>query len=198
MEEIEKLTKLMSSFPGVGPRQARRFVYFLLQKKKTFSNELASQIQNIHKGILQCQDCRRFYSSSYNQQQCSICADSHREKSLMIIHRDVDLETIERADTYRGYYFVLGGSVPVLDADPERFIRMNELITRIHTLNPTEITLAFHINPEGENTTDYIHKKLASQFPTISITTFGRGLSTGSEIEYADKETIKHAFLNRK
>jgi len=198
MEEIEKLTKLMSSFPGVGPRQARRFVYFLLQRNKAFSGELANQIQNIHKGILQCSDCKRFYSSSYNQQKCSLCVDEHRAKTLMIIHRDIDLEAIEKADTYKGYYFVLGGSVPVLDTDPERFIRMNELLARITLLQPSEITLAFHINPEGENTTDYIHKKLGAQFPTISITTFGRGLSTGSEIEYADKETIRHAFLNRK
>lgn len=188
----------MSSFPGVGPRQARRFVYFLLQKNKTFSQDLASHIQNIHKGILQCPDCYRFYSSVHGSHKCAICQNNSRENLLAVVHRDIDLESMEKAGVYNGYYFVLGGSIPVLDSNPTKFIRLRELHKRIRDLNPSEITLAFHLNPEGEYTSDFIKKDLASNFPDIKITELGRGLSTGSEIEYADKDTIKNAYLNRK
>jgi recombination protein RecR len=134
----------------------------------------------------------------HNSAKCAICNNSHRDNTLLVVHRDVDLEAFEKASVYNGYYFVLGGSIPVLDTQPERFIRIKELHKRITELQPSEVTLAFHLNPEGEYTTDYISKNISTHFPLITVTTLGRGLSTGSEIEYADKDTIKHAFLNRK
>ena len=35
MSSIDKLTDIFRQFPGIGPRQAKRFVYFLLTRRRT-------------------------------------------------------------------------------------------------------------------------------------------------------------------
>ncbi len=46
---------------------------------------------------------------------------------LMVVQRDVDLESVERNGGFDGIYFVLGGSVPILEKEPEKRIRIKEL-----------------------------------------------------------------------
>ena len=55
------------------------------------------------------------------------------------------------------------------------------------------------MNPDGENTSRFIESLLAdySIAGKIKVSHLGRGLSTGSELEYADAETIKSALRNR-
>jgi recombination protein RecR len=116
---------------------------------------------------------------------------------LMIVPRDIDLEAVERSGSYKGYYFVLGGSLPILEKEPEKRIRINELKKNIEKKKGKlkEIILAMNANAEGENTADFI-KEIYKESPfTFSI--LGRGLSTGAELEYADPETLKNAFLHR-
>ena len=60
-----------------------------------------------------------------------------------------------------------------------------------------EIILAMNANLDGENTTDYIREQCRGLSSTTTISTLGRGLSTGAELEYADPETLKNAFLHR-
>ncbi|MEK9185117.1 MAG: toprim domain-containing protein, partial [Patescibacteria group bacterium] len=118
-----------------------------------------------------------------------------------IVSRDVDLEIIEKSHSFNGKYFVLGGTVPILDKNPETRIRSRELLKRIEVLDGTlkEIILALNANSEGENTTDYL-KSILSPVVTkhsIKISILGRGLSTGTELEYSDSDTIKNALKNR-
>ncbi len=117
----------------------------------------------------------------------------------MIISRDVDFENIEKSHFYNGLYFVLGGVVPILEKNPENRIRQIELLKLIEKNQPTEIILAMSLNPDGENTENYLRNILAD-FATrtnAKISTLGRGLSTGTELEYSDSETIKNALQNR-
>jgi len=44
MNSIEKLTEIFRKFPGTGPRQAKRFVYFLLSQNKDLLEELSTLI----------------------------------------------------------------------------------------------------------------------------------------------------------
>jgi recombination protein RecR len=60
----------------------------------------------------------------------------------------------------------------------------------------TEIILAFPANPEGDATAVKTREELADA--GARVTTLGRGLSTGSELEYADAETLKTALANRR
>jgi recombination protein RecR len=204
MNDIEKLIELFKSFPGVGPRQAKRFVYYLLRKNSNYTSELAELIPRVKSLTKRCDICQRFFISQYNQEvqtSCKICSDHNRntEKLLLIAH-DNDLESIEKAGAYNGYYFVLGGYIPLLEEHPEKFIRITELKNRLQKNDEEvgEIILGLSSNPDGQHTQQFIHEYVQSNFPTITVTEFGKGLSTGSEIEYADADTIKNALENRK
>lgn len=198
MNSIDKLTELFSKFPGIGPRQARRFVYFLLSRNGSYPADLVRAIENLKSEINQCSSCQRFFHSpGHNQNLCNICADDTRDNfMLMIVPRDVDLEAVEKSGSFRGYYFVLGGVVPILEKEPEKRIRLRELEELLKTKsNLNEIVLAMNANNDGENTAEFIKERFAHLGVTFSI--LGRGLSTGAELEYADPETLKNAFLHR-
>ena len=207
MNSIEKLTEIFARFPGIGPRQAKRFVYFILSKNSDYAGELARAVQNLKKEIIQCDQCMRFFvnSNSSRTKVCSICADETRDKSmLMVVPRDIDFESVEKSGSYNGYYFILGGVVPILEKEPEKRIRSKELGVRIKNglkNGLKEIILAMNANLDGENTVQYLKEKLIklTNLPTyqLVITVLGRGLSTGAELEYADPETLKNAFLHR-
>ena len=206
MDPINKLVELFSQFPGIGPRQAKRFVYYLLRHNHKFLNDIAENILDLKKTIASCSVCYQFFQKkSASQTLCSICADSHRDQAeLMIVSHDVDLEHIEKSGVYRGTYFVLGGIVPILAPEPEKMIRSRELLSLIKnraekgTLK--EIIIAMNITPEGENTEQFLTDKLTpiTEQYSIKISHLGRGISTGTEIEYSDKETLKNALQNRK
>ncbi|MEK7186715.1 MAG: toprim domain-containing protein [Patescibacteria group bacterium] len=200
MNSIEKLSEMFASFPGIGPRQAKRFVYYLLYRNNGFSEDLVRAVKDLNKEIVQCSECMRYFAcNGRTTRVCSICSDEHRDHSmLMVVPRDIDLEAVEKSGSYKGHYFVLGGSLPILEKEPEKRIRSKELGIRIkrNLANELkEIILAMNANAEGENTVDYIREQYQG-LPLI-ISTLGRGLSTGAELEYADPETLKNAFLHR-
>ncbi len=199
MNSIDKLSEIFGKFPGIGPRQAKRFVYYLLHRQNGFSKDLIDAVENLKKEIMQCSECMRFFAKNGQANKlCAICENDERDHSmLMIVPRDIDLEAIERSGSYKGYYFVLGGSVPILEKEPEKKIRLTELKKLIEKKKNglKEIILAMNANAEGENTTDFI-KNLFQGLP-LEFTILGRGLSTGTELEYADPDTLKNAFLHR-
>ena len=202
MNSIDRLTELFSKFPGIGPRQAKRFVYFLLSRNSGYPEELARAIESLKHEIAQCAECQKhFVKNGGSTKLCSICSDGTRDGSmLMIVPRDVDLEAVEKSGSYHGRYFVLGGVVPILDKEPEKKIRLRELERLLKEKKDIkEIVLAMNANNDGENTATFLKEKLStvSLGNALVISVLGRGLSTGAELEYADPETLKNAFLHR-
>lgn len=204
MNALDKLAKHFERFPGIGPRQARRFVHHLLTEEVREVEDLAHLIGNIQSETIQCQSCFRFFSkNSSDVRECGICIDHERtHELLMVVERDSDIVPIERSGTYDGYYFVLGGTVPLLDSVDTKRIRsaaLKDIVARRAKDGLKEVILAFSVNPDGENTTRYVEsvlKGLKEEYD-LKISVLGRGLSTGSELEYADPETIKNALQNR-
>ena len=202
MDNTEKLTELFKEFPGIGPRQAKRFVYFLLNRNPAYANDLAKLITDVRANVHSCKSCFRFFPNGKSK-ICPICNDENRDKtSLMIVSHDVDFENIEKTGVYSGYYFVLGGHIPILEKNPEKRIRQKDLLEIVERRikdGLKEIILALNYNPEGENTLTYL-KELMSRGTLdikVKISTLGRGLSTGTELEYSDSDTIKNALKNR-
>ncbi len=204
MNTVDKLAELFREFPGIGPRQAKRFVYYLLSRNKGYLENLAKLILELKREIKNCPSCFRFFpADAAGSALCSLCRDKTRDAySLMIVARDVDLEVIEKSHSYKGFYFVLGGTMPILEKEPAKKIRSKELAARVLTRAAEglkEIIVATSLNPEGENTADFVAKLLSpllAQF-NIKLSSLGRGLSTGTELEYSDSETIKNALKNR-
>jgi recombination protein RecR len=197
MDHIDELASALSRLPGIGPRQAKRFVYFLLATPAAERTKLADLITNLGKSVRQCSECLRFYDGS--GAMCNYCADTRREDAqLMIVEKDQDLAAIERAGTYKGRYFVLGG---VLTLTGKGAIREKELVKSIEKRLPAglkEVVLALSATSEGEHTADRVRELIAPYRDHLKISILGRGLATGSELEYSDAETLRAALTNRK
>ncbi|TAL49077.1 recombination protein RecR [Patescibacteria group bacterium] len=205
MSALEELERLFREFPGIGPRQAKRFVYFLLTRNGDFLSSLSENIKKLRREVILCNLCFRYFPTGLKKTHlCSICSAENRDHgTLLVVARDSDLETVEKSGVYRGLYFVLGGTLPILEKEPGGEIRIHELMSRLEKDGEgkklKEIIFALNVNPEGENTADYIREKIEplSKKYGIKISLLGRGLSTGLELEYSDPETLKYALKNR-
>jgi recombination protein RecR len=203
MNNLDKLIKHFESFPGVGIRQAKRFAFHVLTMEEADSRELAKLIDDIKGTVVECASCHRFFATANQATLCSICTSSVRDHSkLMVVERDSDIQSIERSGVYDGLYFVLGGTVPLLNSKVDNKLRGSALKATVETRikeGLAEIILGFSINPDGENTARFVESILSEVLKDSdsTISYLGRGLSTGSELEYADPETIKSAFKNR-
>lgn len=197
MESIDDLAHAFERFPGIGPRQAKRFVYHLLIAGAQERARLAKLIDGIGANVRQCTDCKRF--SNQAGTLCNYCSDKSRDDTLlMVLEKDQDLAAVERAGTYKGRYFVLGG---VLTLSGKGTIRDRDLLAAIEKRSAqglAEVVLALSATSEGEHTSDHVRTLLAPLRDRIRITLLGRGLATGSELEYSDAETLRGALQNRK
>jgi recombination protein RecR len=151
-----------------------------------------------------CAECKRFFQKKHPAASlCKVCADPNRDReTVMLVQRDIDLESVESKGNYKGVYFVLGGSVPILEKEPEKRIRVKEFksfMAKKLKEGLKEVILGVNWNPEGENTGDYAKKIIESMDPKrqIKISHLGKGLSMGTELEYADGDTLKNALNNR-
>ena len=205
MDSLRRLEEIFAHFPGIGPRQARRFAYYLLGKPPAFIKEFVSLIEEVKKSTVECPQCHRLFIGGNNKTGksgasniCSICSDANRDAStLMVVARDSDFESIEKSAAYRGLYFILGGTVPILDKEPDKRIRLKQLLERVQKSGPKEIILSLNTTPDGEHTADIVKDALKAPLYLGKVTILGRGLSTGAELEYADSDTIKNALKNR-
>lgn len=198
-DRIEDLARAFERFPGIGPRQARRFVYHLLSASPLDRSRLADLIVHLSDDIRQCLMCMRYSPTEGTETLCAYCADRARDDTLlMIIEKDQDLLAVERANAYRGRYFVLGGSITLSGKGQ---IRERDLIRVVEARikqGLTEIVLALSATSEGEHTADRVRELLAPLRGSLKISELGRGLATGSELEYADGPTLTSALHNRK
>jgi recombination protein RecR len=203
MNKLDKLIKHFESFPGVGARQAKRFAFHVLTLQEQDSSELAKLISEIKSSVVECSSCHRFFSTSYTETMCSICTSNQRNHDkLLIVERDSDILAIEKAGVYDGLYFVFGGTVPLLNSKENEKLRGAALKATVETrlsAGLSEVTVGFSVNPDGENTARFVESIIGPLLAekAIKMTHLGRGLSTGSELEYADAETIKNALQNR-
>ena len=205
MDSISKLSSLFAEFPGIGSRQSKRFVYFLLKQNKSYVKELVRLIESLEGSVLECERCHRYFMKKHPAagERCSICTDTGRDRTiLMVVEKDSDFEAIERSSTYQGTYFVLGGILPMLEKNPTAKIRVDELsiLIGVEFSELKEVIIACAVTPESEHTADYVRTEITKlcEQNFIKITELGRGLSTGTELEYSDAETLRYALEGRK
>lgn len=201
MHHITKLAELFQKFPGIGPRQARRFVYFLLGQDKEILNDLSEQIKKIRAQVVECKECHRFFDADGYADVCDMCSSPNRDEHLlMVVEKDADLDAVEKSGLYHGRYFVLGGTIPILNHTNEllRSDILKKLVEKRKSML-AEIIIATSASPEGDITADHIREVIEPIVgSSVRISLLGRGLSTGTELEYSDTETIKNALTNRR
>lgn len=203
MTPLQKLAAYFAKFPGIGERQAKRFAYFLLESDPTYVKELSELMIDSRKNMKRCSACFRLFDAEAKT-ICPICEDPKTNNGiLLVVEKDADFESIAKSKIYTGRYFVLGGLVPLVEKSTPQKIRINELQKRIerdgNAKNLKEIILAFSLTPSGEHTDSYLREvtsSLAKKY-SIVVSSFGRGLSTGTEVEYSDRATLVNAIQNR-
>lgn len=199
MDPIERLSRLFEKFPGIGPRQATRFVAYLLRASPSLRRDIIDAIQHLGGSVRQCDECQRFHAGT--AKLCGMCGNAQRSIShLAVVANDMDLAALERSGTFRGLYFVLGGTISLASerTDGLRIQKLLDSLEKRRTRGLQEIILAFPANPEGDATAVRVREEIAAAAPSLTVTALGRGLSTGSELEYADPETIKSALDSRR
>lgn len=208
--KFKNTIKLLQKLPGVGPRQAARFILALLEKDESELKELGQAIVNLKKDIRFCEECFNVSAASErgesrsNEREnglCHVCSDPKRDNSkILVVEKVTDLDSIEKTGLYKGLYHVLGGSINPLEGTTPEILRFKELDKKIDQLTDgreLELIIATNPNTTGETTALYI-KKLFGNKKGIILTRLGRGLASGSNLEYADELTLKHALEYRK
>ena len=206
MDPFSKLVDFFIRFPGVGSRQAKRFVYFLLTQDIKTLEKFSQLLTELKSTMSQCKRCYRFFNAEHtpNADICPICDGSNTDKtSMMIIEKYVDIESVRKSDVYHGRYFVFGGPIPLIQKKYIPKTRLKELSREIERAvkedGLKEIIFGFTVNPEGEHTREMTLKEIQPLVDKhkLNVTTLGRGLSTGTELEYSDGDTLKNALKNR-
>jgi recombination protein RecR len=207
MNPTDRLTELFMRFPGIGPKQAKRFVYFLLREHSQYKEQLIKALEELKFTGKQCEKCFRFYgdrNADPKKTLCDICASLSRDASIiMIVEKELDLDAIEKTGSYNGLYFILGGLVPPLTEKPSELIRIRELTSYVHTgitdETMKEIIFALPVTDYGDTTTEYIEKTIKQivGVEKLKLSHLARGLSSGLELEYVDKDTFKQALDRR-
>lgn len=191
-EPLKKLCFELSRLPSIGPKAALRLAFYLSTRGSKELDGLSSAIQKL-KSIKICSIC--FNISDQNP--CPICANTARDKSLIcVVENSLVLLNIEGTNVYNGVFHVLGGSVSPASKTHQK--ELDVLIKKVKNKNPKirEIIIATNPTTEGETTALYIEKLVKPL--NVKITRLGRGLPKGSDVEYADEETLKSSLESRK
>jgi recombination protein RecR len=187
---IEALGRL----PGVGPRTAERYAYYLARHDDVFTKQLAEALAKLPNGIGYCE--KTFALVPAGQKLSDLYTDPRRDKQLIaIVAEPFDIVALEKTGQFHGTYHVLGGLVSPIDGIGPEQLHIAELIKRIDEDKVTEIILATNASVEGESTALYIQQQLGNR--NVKISRLARGLPIGVDLEYADQITLGRALEGR-
>jgi recombination protein RecR len=102
---------------------------------------------------------------------------------------------LEQAGTYRGLYHVLLGRVAPLEGVGPDQLTIDALVERVRTGEFREVIMGTNPTLEGDGTALLISNRLA-EFG-VEITKLARGITTGSVLEFANKEILADALSGR-
>lgn len=191
---LKNLIDQLNKLPEIGPRAATRLAFFLLNQSDNYIKNLAVAIQELKTKTKTCRNCFNLTSDTI----CHICSNSKRDRNLICVVEDIlDILPIERTKRHQGVYHILGGLIaPIEGMTPDK-LHIKELAERVKKLNSKVVEIIIALNPttEGDTTALYLERTLKPL--GIKITRLGRGLSTGSDLEYTDETTLINALQNR-
>jgi recombination protein RecR len=191
---LQEVIDALEQLPGVGPRTAERYAYYLLKSDQLKSHSLADSLSSLHTKIKYCPKTFALIDSS--QELSPLYTDPRRDKQVVAVVADpFDIVALEKTGSFHGTYHVLGGLVsPIDNIGPEQ-LHIEELIDRIEQDKVKELILATNASVEGESTALLIMQKIGGR--KIKITRLARGLPVGVDLEYADQITLTRALEGR-
>lgn len=189
---LDKVATLLSRLPGVGKRNAARWAFFIMAEPATYAASLAQALADLREHVHLCARCHHLAE----QELCAICADPHRDGSLLCVVESVpDLLALERTGTFRGRYHVLHGALAPLKGVGPAQLKLDNLEARLSDQAVAEVIIATSADVEGEATALYLAKRLSPL--GIRVTRIATGIPMGGELEYLDDHTLTRAFSAR-
>lgn len=194
-ELSQSLTNLITQFtrlPGIGKKSAERLAYHVLRVHRNEAMALADAIRDVKDNVHYCRICYNLAE----QEECAICRDPRRDASLLcVVEQPRDLIALEQTGAYRGLYHVLLGRIAPLDGVGPDQLTIDALVHRIREGTIKELIMATNPTVEGDGTALHI-SSLLSESP-VRITRLARGITTGSVLEFANKEILTDALTGR-
>lgn len=192
-QEIQRLIQHLSKLPGLGPRSGRRLALYLLKKRTQVLRPLIETLQEAETHIKTCHVCYNLDT----QDPCSICSDVRRDSSQLCVVEDVaDLWALERANTFKGQYHILGGVLSAMDGMGPNQLTITSLLQRVEKGQIKEVVLALNATVDGQTTIHYLIDRLKPM--GVNISTLAHGVPMGGELDYLDDGTLLTAFQARK
>ncbi|MCS5573367.1 MAG: recombination mediator RecR [Pseudomonadales bacterium] len=189
---IEEVVEAFRCLPGVGPKSAQRMLLYLLERDREGGRRLGSLLIDAIEKIGNCESCRNLTDTS----RCEICRDQSRDSSMLcIVETPADVIAVEQSGSYRGYYFVLMGTLSPIDGRGPEELGIDHLVNRCSS-DVKEVILAVSSTVEGEATAHYISESLKAL--SASISRIAQGIPLGGELEFVDGGTLTHAIQGRK
>ena len=195
VKEVEDLIKLISKFPGLGPKSARRVALYLLKNKDSTTKPLSQSLADVYNKVVRCSICGNIKSKEI---KCSIdkCF-YHKEKydKICVVENLADMWTILSGNIFSGYFHVLGGTISSGEKFNQKNLLIDSLVERVKKNSLKEVIIATSATVEGQTTAHFIEDAIKND--KIKITKLAQGLPVGGEIEQLDDGTLYSAFKNR-
>jgi recombination protein RecR len=191
-ESVARVIDEFAKLPGIGRKSAERLAYHVLRVHKSEALGLADAIRDVRENVRYCKMC---YNLSEGE-LCTVCRDPKRDRTqLCIVEQPRDLMALEQAAVFRGQYHVLLGRIAPLEGVGPDQLTIDPLVERVRTGEFSEVIMATNPTVEGDGTALHI-SNLLSEYP-VNVTRLARGITTGSILEYTNKEILADALSGR-
>jgi len=193
-ESVSRMIREFEKLPGIGKKSAERIAYHLLKVDKPEALALADSIKAVKENVRYCKHCFNLAE----EELCEICRNPHRNQTLLcVVEQPQDLIMLEQMGRYEGLYHVLLGRLSPLDKITPDQLTIAALVQRVQSGTFREIVMGTNPTVEGDSTAYYIISQLESLPNKPRVTRLARGLTTGSDLQFANKEMLADAFSER-
>src|SRR6266542_3819462 len=127
-EPVIDLIAALGRLPGIGPRSAERIALHIVQADAGLARQLADTLTQARERVRLCSICGALTENDV----CAICSDDRRDATTVcVVERPTDILSLERANTFRGKYHVLGGKISPLNGVEPNDLRIGQLEARL-------------------------------------------------------------------
>ena len=195
-QALTNVIDALGMLPGVGPRTAERYAYYLFKASPKVAEGIADALRNLHDGVKSCPVT--FAMMDATDEVSPLYADPARDKStILVVEEPLDIFAIEATRGFKGVYHVLGGAISPIDGITPDQLHIKELVDRVENDGVNEVIIATNPSVEGESTALLLEKVLHERYPELMLTRLARGLPLGVDLSYADQITLNAALENR-
>ena len=191
---LARVIEAFGQLPGVGPRTAERYAYYLLRADPMKAKEITEALAKLHQGVSYCP--KTFALIESGQKLSPLYTNPKRDKQTVAVVADpFDIMALEKTNSFFGTYHVLGGLVSPIEGIGPDDLHIAELLKRIDEDSVKELILATNASVEGESTALLITQAVEGK--KVKVTRLARGLPVGVDLEYADQITLTRALEGR-